>query len=191
MNKLTRFDRIQKHILSPEDSREELSTKDLEILHRYEAAFAFWLNNPALDDKAIVSFMMNHCGISKSMAYNELSHLKRMMGCVRTASKEWYRHMVIEMCREAYRLAKARNDAKAMALAADKIGKYTKLDKDEQEQLPWDEILPPNFEPQADITILGLPKMDNIEQTRKKLRNKLLKRFDNSFVEDAEILGNE
>jgi hypothetical protein len=194
MSKTTRFDRIQKAILTPpEECRGLLSDKDLEIKHRYEKVFVFWLNNPHLDDQQIVSFMRNTCDVGKSIAYEDLKNIKRMLGNVTMAGKEWHRHMVVEMCRKAYKMAMARKDPKAMSLAADKIGKYMKLDKDETESLPWDELVPPNFEPDPDVTILGLPQLDNIEQKRAALRDKYLKKYDPNHFQEAEIIsdGNE
>lgn len=192
MESETRIDRIQKAMFSnPEEGEALLSPKDMELKRRYEKAFTHWLTNPQFEDKQIVRFIMNECGVSRSIAYEDIKVIRSFLGNVKLASKEWYRHMVIEMCRKAYRIAEARNDSKGMALAADKIGKYTKLDKDEAEALPWDMLIPPNFEPDPDPTVLGLSSVDNIEEKRLSLRSKYLSMYDPKYVQDAVLVVNE
>ncbi len=69
----------------------------------------------------------------------------------------------------------------AMIMAADKFGKYTQLDKDEQERMPWNEIVPSYFEASADINLLNPKLFDpNIEEKRRKLRSKLSGEIDDA-----------
>lgn len=190
--KLVKQDRIQKAMFIPEEEAKTLlSPYELEVKLRYERVFTYWLQNPHLNDQKIVQFMVNSCGLKKSMAYMELKTIKMIMGQVQVASKEWHRHMVVEMCRKAYNVALSRKDPKGMALAADKIGKYTKLDKDEAESLPWDELIPPNFEPDPDVSVLGIERDDNIEIKRRNLRHKYLRKYDPSHFEEAEVIDEE
>ena len=192
MGKLTLFDRVQKAMFLPEEEAGKiLSEHDMKVRLRYERVFTYWLQNPHLSDTMIVDFMINSCDIKKRMAYLELKNIKTILGHVKVASKEWHRHMVIEMCKKAFSMAQTLNDAKGMALAADKIGKYTKLDKDEAEELPWDTLIPPNFEPDPDVSTLGLTRDTNIEQRREQLRNKYLKKYDPSHFQEAVIVDEE
>ena len=192
MSKLTRLDRIQKAMFTPaEESQALLSEKDMEVKLRYEKVFTYWLNNPHFDDKQIVQFMINFCGVQKSVAYTDLRNIKQILGHVKVASKEWHRHMVVEMCRKAYKVAMARKDPKGMALAADKIGKYTKLDKDEADALPWDELVPPNFDPEPDVTVLGIESVENIEMKRRALRDKYLRKYDPAHFQEAEVVDEQ
>lgn len=186
-----KFDKIQKALFSPPSKTLVLTDKELEIKQRWEKAFTLWHANPHYSDKQIVRFLVNECGVKRSVAYTDLTHIKMLLGCVNTASKEWYRHMVIEMARSAFVMAKAKGDPKAMALAADKIGKYAKLDKDEPEQLPWDEMIPPNFEPSPDITILGLEQTPKMEEKRRKLRSKYLAKYDPKHFQEAHVVDDE
>jgi hypothetical protein len=192
MTKPTTLDKIQEALLSPPHKTVKLDKREQAIRERYEKAFSFWQQNPHLPDKKIVNFLVNQCGVSRSLAYLDLRNIKYLLGCVRTLSKEWYRHMVIEMCRSAYIMAKTRKDPKGMALAADKIGKYLKLDKDEEEPLPWDQLIPPNFEPDADVAILGIDPIPDIEAHRQKLRRQTLAKYDpGSFQQAVDVTGED
>jgi len=170
----TTFDKIQSHLFFDESELIHLNKSEIEILNRYKEVFTIWLENPSYSDKQIVNYMHFELGLSKSQAYRDLPRLKLLLGNVQNANKEWYRYMVIEMCKDAFSLAKKKRDPKAMSLAADKIGKYTKLDKDEAEALPWEDIIPPSFEPAADIRLLDMKPIENIENLKQKLRQKYM-----------------
>ena len=188
MNERAVLDEIQQALFSPPSKAIKLSEKKEEIKTRLQQAFTFWNQNPHLPDRKITNYLVNNFGVSASQALRDLHAVKYLLGCVKTQSREWYRHMVIEMCRSAYTMAKIKQDPKAMALAADKIGKYAKLDKDEIDELPWDQLIPPNFEPDADITILGIEKIPNVEKYRRRLRERTMQKYDPAYIQDAHII---
>jgi len=188
-NQVTNFDKIQRALFSDPDSKEVKLTKEQErIRSKYSKAFTYWVNNPSYSDRQIVRFMQNECNVSYSQAYRDLRFIKSMLGNVANTSKEWMLYTVIEMCKEAYKLARLKKDPKGMAIAADKIGKYCKLDKNELDSLPWDQLVAPNFEPSPDISILGFKPDPNIEERRSKLREKYLKQYDPNAITDADIV---
>ena len=95
--------------------------------------------------------------------------------------------MIVEGAKAVYDMAMTNKDAKGAAAALDKLGKYTRCDKDD-ETMDWSEMLPPIFEPSDDITLIeGLDVMDgkDIEKERRRLRE-LFGRL--SDIEDAETV---
>jgi len=197
MSKLTTFDKIQKYFTTDIDeirgkskarNEVEMSPKEIEILMRARAAYFFWLEKPELPDSMVVDFLMREFHIEKTTAYNDMFAIKTVMGNINNCAKEFNRYTVIQMCKRAYKLAEELEDPKAMALAADKIGKYTKCDQNEADALPWDKILPPNFEPTADISVLDEKlKLKDLEATRQRLRLK----YKGESIEEAEIIDPE
>ena len=188
-NQSTNFDKIQRALFSDPDSSDAKLTKEQErIRFKYSKAFTYWVNNPSFSDRQIVRFMQNECNVSYAQAYRDLKFIKLMLGNVSNMSKEWMLYTVIEMCKDAFKLAKMRKDPKGMAIAADKIGKYCKLDKNELDALDWDQLMTPNFEPSPDISILGFKPDPNIEERRRKMREKYLKQYDPNAISDAEIV---
>ena len=87
------------------------------------------------------------------IAYQDIQILKILLGDIKNAGKEWHRHRVISMVMEAFEMAKLTQDPKAMIMAADKLGKYTRLDKEDAVTMPWDEIIPLPVEPTNDPTL--------------------------------------
>ncbi len=152
----------------------------------FEDVFAKLLETPDMPDRDIVYYMINQYGISLSQSYENISTIKSVLGNVRNASKEWHRYTVIKMLKEAFKLAKDNNRYKEMIMAADKLGKYTKLDKDEIDEIPWDKILPPAWEPTADPSVLNISIPDNLDDYKKKLKQKYLR---DKNVQDAQIIA--
>lgn len=171
---LTTVEKIELQLFAPEGANKiKLTESENLIKERYKAVFVHWCAHFEMKDSQIVSYIMDTFTISKTQAYRDLPNIKYLLGNVRNASKEWFRHMVVEMSKEAYQGAKVKKNWMAMIMAADKIGKYTKLDKDEAEKMPWNEIVPPDFEPSTDVRILSESLYNpNIEARRAKLRAK-------------------
>jgi len=195
MTRITTLQKIQKVLFDDiEDIRGvkkgignvELTPAEERKLIQYRAAFTFWLEKPELSDKKIVDFLKTHFDISPSPAYEIVFALKSILGNVRNADKEWNRYTVIEMAKKAYALAESQEDYKGMVMAATTIGKFTKLDKPDDNDVPWSEMIPPSFEPSYDIAILDPKlKIENLTEKRKQLREKYK---GNIEVQDAEII---
>jgi hypothetical protein len=180
---ITKFDKLQKSLF---DDSVALTEKDLEIRKRYQAVFVIWLENPVWSDKDIIRYMRQSMNLGKTQAYEDLQKIKIMLGNVRNASKEWQRFRVIEMCLETYNMAKKRGDIKAMAMATDKLGKYTKLDKDDIENPNWGNIIPPILEPTSDPSVLGVTRTPEFKKRVEKLKRQYL--GEDLIVEDADVI---
>jgi len=75
---------------------------------------------------------------------------------------------------KAYETAEKADDSKGMAMAADKLGKYTRCDQVDEDQLPWDQLIPPNFEPSTDISILGFKHDPHLDEKTAKMKRKYM-----------------
>lgn len=176
-------------------SREEvaliLTDQELEIKERWMLCVSKLLDDPTTPDKDLVSFLRNGCGgtctpVSLSQAYRDLGSIYRIVGKVQTAGKDWYRHMVIEMCKKAYAKAEAAGDAKAMVMAADRIGKYTRVDQLDEEPFDYDQMIPPDLEPTDDVTVnSNLERIPDLEKEKNRLRSLFKSTAVNTEVENA------
>lgn len=183
---LTTFDKIQKYLFIEKSiSKNYLTEEELAILDRYAMTFVYWYNNPALTDKQIQNYLMRTFGLSPYVAINDTPYIKALLGNVKTASKEYHRYIVVEMCKEAYQLAKNRNppDVKGMVMAADKLGKYTRVDQDDIDSLPWEKLIPPNFEPTDNLAVLELSTDPDFETRMRKLKSKYVREIEDIIPE--------
>jgi hypothetical protein len=172
---LTLFEKLQMHLFNDENDLppERIFTKqELVIRERYMNVFTFWLDKPTLSDKKIIQYMITNLGISKRQAYYDVDKIKVLLGNVRNATKEWQRYKLISMLDRAYELAEVKKMPIAMIMAADKLGKYTNLDKEDALHIPYDEIVPQSFEPTGDVSVLGIQPIPDLKERQRQMREK-------------------
>ena len=67
-------------------------------------------------------------------------------------------------------------------MAADKYAKYNQLDKEDALEYPWEDIIPQNYEPSSDPTLLGIKPIANIQEKIAALKKKY-----NADIEDVDF----
>lgn len=175
--------KIEKSLFHDPDGKVKLSDKEEEVKLRLKDLFTQRLEKPYRQDIELINYMKNTYDVSQGTAFYYVQASKLLFGNVAAAEKEWNRYAVENMLREAFEKAKDAGDAKNMIYAADKLGKYSRLDQDEGEKIPWGEIKPQSFEPTGDVTILGITPIENLREQQKRLREKYLGR-----IEDAKVV---
>lgn len=175
--KETTYDRIERSLYKDkEEVTAMLKPCELEIRQRMMLCVSMKMESPLIEDSRLVEFLMHGCGgnatpVSQSQAYRDVAMVNRLTGNIQLAAKSWYRYMIVEGGKRAFQLAIDNNDAKGAAAALDKIGKYTRADK-EDDSFDYSQLVPPSFEPSDDVTILeGIEPIDNLEQKRDEFRN--------------------
>jgi len=141
------------------DITENFSEREFQRKARIMLCVSKKLDSPMISDKELVEFLKAGCEgactpVENATAYRDIAAVSKICGNITLASKAWYRYMIVEGAKEAFEIAKKQKDAKGMAAALDKIGKYTMADKEDSENL-LSQMLPPNFEPTADASVLG------------------------------------
>lgn len=190
------YERIERALYKDRDGSETLlSDREMEIKARMMLCVSKKMESPLIEDTEIVNFLMHGCGgqaapISKSQAYRDIGMINRLVGNIQLAAKSWYRYMIVEGGKKAFQLAIDNNDAKGAAAALDKIGKYTRSDK-EDDSFDYSQLIPPSFEPSDDVTILeGIEPVENLEQYRSDFRSMfksmLTKKATDTQIEEEE-----
>ena len=64
-------------------------------------------------------------------------------------------------------------------MALDKLAKYNRLDKEDIAELPFDKIIPVDWETTSDVTVLGAKPIENLDAEIAKLYKK--------YMDDIEI----
>ena len=175
-DELSIYEKVEKHLFkSRDDVATILTIPQIEVKERLMACVSTLMAKPTTPDNDLVTFLMNGCGgtsipVGQSQAYNDVAAIKKIVGNFPLATKTWYRFMIIEGAKEGFEIAKAAGDAKGMAACLDKIGKYTRCDK-EDEDFDWSQMIPPSFEPSDDITLLeNMEVIENLEEERNAFR---------------------
>jgi hypothetical protein len=177
MKQDTTYEKIERSLLKDKcETAVILSDNEERIRRRMMVCVSRKMDDPLIEDVRLVEFLMGGCGgeidaVSQTQAYRDIAMVNRLVGNIKLAAKSWYRYMIVEGAKKAYALAIGKEDAKGAAAALDKLGKYTRADKDD-DAFDYSQLLPPSFEPSDDVTLLeGIEEIPNIEDKRKEMRN--------------------
>lgn len=185
MAQIKTIDLARQEMFTPREELEKrFSPERVEHLIRLRDMYNFFLNDPAGRDRNFVDKFRAKYNISQSMAYADLVLVKQLLPALAPASREFHRKQVSEMLLETYNMAKARKDVKAMALAAKELGKVNRVDLDDEKELPYELIVVQPFSPSLDPTLIGLKRIDNLEEVKARLRKQLA--ADNPDIEDID-----
>ena len=160
-------------------SEKTLTGNELQQLKRYRDAFTQSLDNPMIRDTELRDYLINEYRISESQAYRDLANIRILLGNVRNAGKEWIRYLVIEGLKDAAARARESGKLKEEIMALDKLAKYNRLDKEDNEELPFDKIIPVDWETTIDVSVLGAKPIENLDAEIEKLYKK--------YMDDIEI----
>lgn len=174
---LTTYDKIEMMLYkSREEASVYLTDREMQQKDRWMLCVSKMMENPSMLDSDLVNFLTNggeglFDPVSTATAYRDMAAVRRLVGNIKLSSKEWYRHLIVEACKKGIEIAIAANDASGIAANADKIGKYTRVDKDD-DALNYDNFEPPVFEPSDDVTLLGdgFKEIPNLEEERAAFR---------------------
>ncbi len=173
----------------------ELTPKENELKVRYMDLYTQMLSHPFKTESKLVNYLEETYDLSASQSYRDIAAVKTLLGDVKNAGKEFQRYAAIEMIKKGFELV---NDETAdrldikrgevMIRAGMALGKVTRLDKEDVEKLPWDEIVPQNFEITGDVSVLGHKKIPDLEERKAKLRKELFGDLDSGKIQDAEVI---
>ena len=158
----------------------EICSKDLftaedELLEKYNAEQAqrvlrlrdmynYYISNPDTKDRQFVDTAMSRHGIMKSQAYADLSIIKSLLPLLSSASRDFHRFRFNEMILETYQMAKARKDTKTMEKAASSYAKFNRVDLEDEQSLPYEQIEVQPFTATSDPRVLGIKPIPNVEE---------------------------
>lgn len=162
---------------------DDLAQQYRDRIIRIRQAYTWWYEFPMKPELEVRDLIMRNSGVSVTQAYEDIQIIKVLLGDIQNAGKEWHRHRVIHMLEEAYQMAIDKQDPKAMILAADKLGKYTRLDKEDSLELPWGDIIPMPIEPTMDPTVLGLKPIPNVQGVIAKMMEKYGGEIDEAIID--------
>ena len=174
MSRKPNLDKFHDVLFKDFDEQEHLTLAEQKQLLRFRSAFTLSLENPSIPDTKLRDHLIEEFGISTTQAYADISNVRILLGNVRNAGKEWVRYLVNETLKKAIEEADklGKKGILLKIMAADKLGKYNRLDREDAETLPWEEIVPVPIEPTTDPTVLGIKPLENKEEVIRKMFEK-------------------
>ena len=179
------IERTQRFLFASEEEMNEanLSANQQTRLLRLRDMYLYWLRHPSYSDKAIVSQLVMQYQISLSMAYEDVRLLKICLGNLGQVTRQWCQYVFMQRCEEGFAMARASGDANAFAKVLSALGKFTRLDHDEDIGPDYSQIIPQQFELTSDPTEAGFQRIPNVNEKVRVLFARYKKE-----IEDAEYV---
>jgi len=158
----------------------KLSTAEKDRLDRLRDLYAHILEHPLESRLQLRNYLMNRYDIGRAMAYQDIGLVTAVFGNVQMADKELRRFQANELLSKASAAAMAGDEKRANSLikVAMAISKVNRLDENEGEQLPWDEIEPKDYSFTIDPAVIGIEKEPGIEEKSRKLLQQYTQEID-------------
>ena len=160
------IERTQRFLFASEEEMNEanLSVNQQTRLLRLRDMYLYWLRHPSYSDKAIVSQLVMQYQISLSTAYEDVRLLKICLGNLGQVTRQWCQYVFMQRCEEGFAMARASGDANAFAKVLSALGKFTRLDHDEDIGPDYSQIIPQQFELTSDPSEAGFQRIPNVNE---------------------------
>lgn len=129
---------------------------------RVREMYNWFISNPDGTDREFVAELLQRHAVSKVTAYSDLVIVKSLLPMLGSASRDFHRWRTNEMLIAAYKMAEKRKDNKTMERAATAYGKLNRVDLEDEQAIPLDQIIVQPFMATDDPRVLGIEPIPNI-----------------------------
>lgn len=154
----------------------------IERIHRLRGLYAYWLQFPQKFDQDIVQYDMAMFKVGKSQAYDDLHLVRLILGNLQQASKDFMRWKINQDLEQDLKAARRAGDHRSVAAIEKNRIINNRTDKEDELELEFDKIIPQQFVPVDDPTVLGIKKLPDL---RNRIRE-LVKKYSDNSVQYAE-----
>ena len=178
------LDQYSRYVTLDDSELRELRVAEsvLVRLRRIRGLYAYWLQFPSKLDNDLVQYDIAMFKVSLTSAYDDLHLVKVLLGNLQQTTKEFMRWKINKSIEEDIAAARRAGDFRSVAALTKVMVQNNRTDKDDEPDLEFDKIVPKNFKPTDDPTVLGIERVPDL---RGRIRA-LYKRYSNTMVQDAE-----
>lgn len=187
MSKKQTYDICVQHLYDDVDKLTHLAPQVRDRLLRIRSAYTLMQEYPSKADREIIQHIQNMSGVERSAAYEDLRIIKDLLGSINRQSKDWHRFKFNNQIQKAYDRADLKNDPDSMVKAMATYAKFNQLDKEDAERIPWEDLIPQNFEPTEDPTVLGIKPIPNIREKIANMKKKYMNEIEDVTYDEIDI----
>lgn len=171
---------------SDQELRDKYPVQIAERVMRLRAMYNYWLANPSMKDRQLRDTIVSTYGVSQSTAYSDINIIHQLVPLLSQKSRDFHRARANEMFLETYNMAKARKDTKTMERTAASYARYNRVDLEDEQAVPYDDIVPQMFAATLDVSVLGIKPIPNAPSYIAKLARELSRDFPDAQDVDFE-----
>jgi len=181
------------------DLEQRYDYKTVSALMRIRDEYQWTLANPDKPDRTFVDTMVARHGMSERAIYGDLAIIKQLLPALQSSSREWHRWKANQMLLETYEQAKRRHDTKTMERAAASYAKFNRVDLEDEQVIPYEDIVVQPFTATSDPSVLGIKPIENLDEVIKNLTDKYRKEsldiedveYEEADLEEDSLFGDE
>ncbi len=163
--------------------QERVSAIIIERVKRIRGIYSYWLQFPTKTGGEVAAHDMRLNGVGRAQAYDDVHLMQLLLGNLQQGTKEFYRWKINQDLEHDLTIARNKGDMRAVAaLEAARI-KNNRTDKDDEPELEFDKIVPQQFVPTDDPSVIGIKKVPGLRERIRQLERK----YSTSTIEDAEF----
>lgn len=167
--------------LQPEEMEErKVMPEVVRRVQRMRALYAYWMQFSALTPNEMVAYDTKQHGVGRTVAFEDVQALKVIVGDLTKTTADFHRWRINQMLEQDMAAARAAEDFKSLAAMQKNYIAANRLDKPDTPDLKLDQIVPLQFTPTDDPSVLGITPKKNVRQTIAKLLKK--------YSQDAEVV---
>lgn len=147
-----------------EDLQQKYPQALVDKVLRVREMYNWFIANPDGTDREFVAEVCQRHNIHRTTAYSDLAVVKSLLPMLGSASRDFHRWRTNEMLIATYKMAEKRKDSKTMERAATAYGKLNRVDLEDEQAIPLDQILVQPFTATDDPRVLGIEPIPNIAE---------------------------
>ena len=168
-----------------EDLQQKYPQALVDKVLRVREMYNWFIANPDGTDREFVAEVCQRHNIHRTTAYSDLAVVKSLLPMLGSASRDFHRWRTNEMLIATYKMAEKRKDSKTMERAATAYGKLNRVDLEDEQAIPLDQILVQPFTATDDPRVLGIEPIPNIAEKISAMIEKY--RRETIDIEDVEF----
>ena len=180
------IDTAREHLFSDKADMIRAGVPDIiqDRIMRLRNTFTQWVNNCYLQDKDIVQYLMEDCGVSQSTAYEDIRIVKQLLGDVNAAKKSYHRWQFNENIKDLIVRCRADGDFKTEERAIATYARYNQLEQPDEQDVQLDKIPIQPFDITTNPEVIGIEPIPNLHAHISKMNKKFAD--DITTISDAE-----
>lgn len=189
------LDLYQKHFFEDADLLQrnpELTPQTVERIVRCRGLYSYWKRYPSLSPADMVNHdMQENPNIKHRQAQWDIWVIKQVLGAFEKDTKEWHAYNFNKEILNVYKRAMDAKDYRSAEKALADYAKYNQLDKGEDLNPRWEDIMPKEIEPTDDATVAGLKPLKNLKEKIKKYNQQYSEDVEDASFEEVTIAAKE
>ena len=157
----------------------------IQRVERLRELSAYWRSYPSTTPKELVTRCTQLFHVGKSQAYDDIHILKILIGNLEATTKEFARWRVNQMIEADRTAARRDGDWRAVASMQKNYILNNQTDKPDTPDMAFDKIVPQQFEPTDDPSVVGIKAPKNLRALRDKMIRQYVKEDEYTSYEEV------